>query len=83
MSPKNFRKIYHPELEISLYLSNVGKEVSQLTDWQTYKKFRNIWNKCKNIPEMPPTNFRKIYHPDLGISLYYPNISQKVSKLTE
>ena len=43
MSPKNFRKIPHSEqeislgVEISLYLSNSSKEVSTLTDWQTYK----------------------------------------------
>ena len=42
--PKNFRKISHTEPEISLYLSNFSKKVSQLTDWQTYKKFRIIWN---------------------------------------
>ena len=38
-----FRMISHPELEISLYLSNFSKKVSQLTDWQAYKKFRIIW----------------------------------------
>ena len=37
ISPEKIRKISHPELEISLYLSNFSKEVSQLTDWQTYK----------------------------------------------
>ena len=60
MSPKNFRKISHQELEISLYLSNFSKEVSQLTDWQTYKKFENIRNKCRNIPAISPKDFRKI-----------------------
>ena len=35
MSPKNFRKISHSGLEISLYLSIFRKEVSQLTDTQT------------------------------------------------
>ena len=35
MSPKKFRKISHPELEISLNLSNFSKKVSQLTDRQT------------------------------------------------
>ena len=29
---KKIRNISHPELEISLYLSNFSKEVSQLTD---------------------------------------------------
>ena len=80
---KKIRKIYHPELEISLYLSNFSKEVSQLTDWQTYKKFRIIWNKCTNIPGMPPKNFRKISHPELEISLYLSNFSKKVSQLTD
>ena len=70
MSPKNFRKISHPEQEISLYLYNFSKEVSQLTDWQTNKKFRIIWNKCTNIPGMPPKNFRKIYHPELELSIF-------------
>ena len=39
MSQKNVKKISHQEQEISLYLSNFSKEVSQLTDWQTYKQF--------------------------------------------
>ena len=43
MSPNRFKKISHPDLEISLYLSNFGKEVSQLTDWQTYKKFPDLF----------------------------------------
>ena len=44
MSPKNFRKVSHPQLKISLYMSNFSKEESQLTDYQTYKKFIIIWN---------------------------------------
>ena len=43
ISPRKMRNISHPELEISLYLSNFSKKVSQLTDWQTYKKFKIIW----------------------------------------
>ena len=30
--PRNFRKIYHTELEISLNLFNFSKKVTQLTD---------------------------------------------------
>ena len=41
--PKKFRKISHQEQEISPYLSNFSKEVRQLTDWQTYKKFGYPW----------------------------------------
>ena len=61
MSQKIFRKISHPEQEISLYLYNFSKEVSQLTDRQTYKiflfiwkykKLVRIWKKCKNISGM-------------------------------
>ena len=37
MSLKSFGKIYHSELEKYLYLCNFSKELSQLTDWQTYK----------------------------------------------
>ena len=80
---KNFRKISHTELEISLYLSNFSKIVSQLTDWQTYKKFIIIWKKCTNILGMPPKNFRKISHTELEISLYLSNFSKKVSQLTD
>ena len=83
MSPKNFRKISHPELEISLHLSNFSKEVSQLTDWQTHKKFGIIWHKCINIPGMYPKNFRKIPHPELEISQYLCNFSKKVSQITD
>ena len=39
ISQKKFRKIYHPGQDISLYLPNFSNEVSQLTDWQTYKQF--------------------------------------------
>ena len=80
MSPENFRKISLPELEISLYFHNFSKEVSKLTDWQTYMKFRIIWNKCKNIPGIPPKNFRKISHTELEISLYLSNFSRRVSQ---
>ena len=79
---KKFRNIFNPEQEISLHLSNFSKEVSQLTDWQTYKKFRIIWNKCTNIQGMPPKIFRKISHPELKISLNLSNFSKEVSQLT-
>ena len=59
MSSKDFRKISHQELEKSLYLSNFSKEISKLTDWQTYKKFRIIWNLCINIPGMSTKKFQK------------------------
>ena len=39
MSQKFKKNISHPGQEISLHLSNFSKEVSQLTDWQTHKKF--------------------------------------------
>ena len=83
MSPKNFRKISYPDLEISQYLCNFSKKVSQITDWQTYKKFRIIWNKCTNILGMPPKNFRKISDPELEISLYLSNFSKEVSQITD
>ena len=38
MYPKSFRKIYHPEQDISLYWPNFSEEASQLTDSQTDKK---------------------------------------------
>ena len=81
MSPKNFRKIYNPELEISQYLCNFSKKVSQITDWQTYKKFRIIWNKCTNILGMPPKNFRKISDPELEIFLYLSDFINNVCQL--
>ena len=59
-SPWNFRKISHPELEISLNLSDFSKEVCQLPDWQTYKKFRIIWNQCTNISGMSSKDSKKI-----------------------
>ena len=82
MSPKNFRIISHPELDLSLYFYNFSKDVSQLTDWQTYKKIRNIWNWCTKVPRMSPRNFRKIYHPELDLSLHVYNFSKEVSQLT-
>ena len=83
MPPTNFRKISHTEVEISLYLSNFSKKVSQLTDWQIYRKFRIIWNYCINIQGISPTNFRKISHTELDISLNLSNVSKKVSQLTD
>ena len=82
MSPRNLRKICPPELELSLYLYNICKEVRQLTDWRTYKKFRIIWNWYANIPDASPKNFREISHPQLEISLYWHNFSKKVHQLT-
>ena len=70
MLPKNFRNISLPEVEILLYLCNFSKEVSKLTDGQTYKKFRIIWKKCTNIPGVPPKKFRKIPLPERDISLH-------------
>ena len=83
MSPKIFRNISHSGPEICLYLSNFSKEVSQLIDWQTYKKFRVIWKWCNNIPGMSLINFRDISHRKLEISLYLFNFSKKVSQLTD
>ena len=42
-------------------------------------KFIISWNKCTNIPGMPPRNFRKIYHTELEISLYLSNLSNEVA----
>ena len=39
---KKIRKISHSELEIYLYQPNFRKEVSQLTDLQTYKNLEKI-----------------------------------------
>ena len=64
-------------------LSNFGEEVCKQTDWQTYMKFRIIWNMCTNIPGMPRKNFRKISHTELEISLCLSNFSKKVSQLTD
>ena len=83
MSPEKLRKMFLPELEISLHLYNLSKEVSQLTDRQTYMNFRIIWNKCKNIPGMPPKKFRKISPTELEVSLYLSNFSKRVSQLTD
>ena len=66
----NFRKISHPEQGIFLFWSNFSKEVSQLIDRETYKKFGHIWILCTNIPKMSIINFRKISYPELDISLY-------------
>ena len=80
MSPKSFRKIPDPELEIFLYLSIFSKEVSQLTDWQTCKIFRIIFSKCTNITGMPLKNFKKMSHPELDILLYLYNFSKEESQ---
>ena len=83
MIKKKFRKISHPEMEMSPYLSNFSKEVSKKADQQTHKKFRIICIHCKNITGKPPKKFRKISHPELEISPYEPNFSKQVSQLTD
>ena len=70
MSPRNFRKISHPELELSLYLYNFSKEVSQLTDWQTYKEITIIWNLPANIPDMSSKCFKELSYLELEMFLY-------------
>ena len=52
MFSKNFRKTYHKELEICLYLSIFSKEISQLTDWQTNKNselFEPVYKHPRNV----------------------------------
>ena len=44
MSPKKFRKITIPYQEIHLYWPNLSKKVIQLTELQTYRKFKIIQN---------------------------------------
>ena len=83
MSPKNFRKISHHEQEISLYLPNICKKVSQLTNWQTYKQFAFIWKLCQNIPEMSPKNFGMTSYPEQEISPYWPIFSKFVSQIMD
>ena len=82
-SPKNVSKKCHQELELSLHLYNFSQKVSQLTHWQTYKRFRIIWNKCTKITGMPPKNLREIYPTELEISLYEPNFNKDVSQLSD
>ena len=43
MAPKILTKISHPGQDISLYLPNFIKEVGQLKDYHTNKKFVIIW----------------------------------------
>ena len=83
MSSKNFRKISHSELEISLYLSNFRKEVSHIRDWETYKIFIIIPKWCNNIPWTSPKSLRMICHLDVEISLHLSNFSKEICQLTD
>ena len=80
---KNFRKIPHPEQEISLYWPNISKDVRHLTDLQTNMKFVTIWERCTKIPGMSPKNSRKIFHPEQEIYLYLSNFRKEVDQLTD
>ena len=82
MSPKSLKTKYHVELDISLYWLNFSKEVSQLMDWQTYKKFVIIWKYCTNNSGMSQKNLRYISHTEQEIFLYLSNFSKKISQLT-
>ena len=64
-------------------LSNFGKEVSKLTDWETYKTLLSIWKWCRNISGMSPKNFIQISNPEQEKSLYLSNISKEVIQPTD
>ena len=83
MSPKKFRKISHPELEISLHLSCFSKEISQLKDWQTYKKIQNYLEKVYQHPRNVSNQIKNRSYPELEISQYSCDISKKVSQITD
>ena len=82
MSPRNFRKISHPELELSLYLYNISKEVSQLirlTDLQEFQNYLEL--ACQHTRNVKKNS--EISHPEQDISLYMSNFSEEVSQLME
>ena len=68
--PKNSGKTFHPEQEISLHFSNFRKEVSQLTDWQTYKKLNSFGNGVQTSQEC----LKKVSERYLIQNLGYPYI---------
>ena len=68
------------DIPIFVYFS---KEVSQLTDWQTYTKCIIIWKKCTSILGMSPKKIREISHPELEISLHLSNFSKELSQLRD
>ena len=75
MSPINVRNISHPELDISLHLSYFSKEVSPLTDWQTYMNFTSIWIYCTNTQGMSPKSFIQFHQEGrqiLGVQVICP-----------
>ena len=81
ISPKVFRQIYHPKLDISLDLYNFLKEVSQLTDCQIYKKiFGNI---VPTLKECLQQISEEIYYPELEMYLYLSNFSKEVKQLKD
>ena len=67
-------------MEISLYISNFSKEVSQLTDPQENQKYFDLV--YKDPRNVPPT-IRKISQSELDISLYLSNFTKEVSQLTD
>ena len=69
MSPKNLRKLAHPELEIStVKIISVRKRGNEKTDRHTrHMKLFEI--NVKNIPGISPENLRKIANPELELSL--------------
>ena len=66
MSPKDSRKVYHPELEIPIYLSNFSKEIRQITDQHTYKKNHNYLELVYQHPRNVSKEFQKDISPRTG-----------------
>ena len=63
---KKFRKVSHPELEIFLYLSNFSKDVSQQTDWQTYKKFESYGTSVQRSQEYIQNSLGRYFSKDVS-----------------
>ena len=68
MPPKNFRKISHPELKISLNLSNFSKEVSQLLLSKPTNRLTDKQKNCKCLELMykHQRNFPKKFQKDIS-----------------
>ena len=58
--------MFHPELEVSLYLSNFSEPTNRL------RHIQEIKNYLEKVYKHPRNSERMMFHPELELSLYLP-----------
>ena len=83
MSPKSFKKISHPELGISLYLSNFRKEVSQIMSERHAKNLELFGTSVGTSSECLQKISERYLIQNWRLILYLSNFRKEVSQITD